>query len=111
MAVVRYETGRIKKGDTVVILAGKNKGKQGQVMRLIHKKDKLLVERVNIIKKHTKPTQTSQGGIVEKEAGIHKSNVALVCPKCRKGVRIGYKAHEDGAKVRVCRRCGEELDK
>jgi large subunit ribosomal protein L24 len=111
MAVVRYETGRIKKGDTVVVLGGKNKGKQGQVMRVNHKKDKLLVERVNIIKKHQKPTQTSQGGIVDKEASIHKSNVALVCPKCKKGVRIGYKAHEDGSKVRVCRSCGEELDK
>jgi large subunit ribosomal protein L24 len=111
MAVANYETGRIKKGDTVVVLTGKNKGKQGQVMKLNLKKDKLLVERVNIIKKHTKPTQTSQGGIVEKEAGIHLSNVALVCPKCRKGVRIGYKAHEDGTKVRVCKRCGEELDK
>ncbi|MGD0210492.1 MAG: 50S ribosomal protein L24 [Desulfomonilia bacterium] len=111
MAVVRYETGRIKKGDTVVVLAGKNKGKQGNVIRLLHKKDRLYVERVNLIKRHTKPTQTSQGGIVEKEASIHTSNVAFVCPKCKKGVRIGYKGHEDGTKVRVCRSCGEELDK
>lgn len=111
MAVVNYETGRIRKGDTVVVLAGKSKGKQGQVLRIIHKKDRLLVERVNIIKKHQKPTQNSQGGIVDKEASLHKSNVALVCPKCKKGVRIGFKAHEDGSKVRVCRSCGEELDK
>jgi len=111
MAVVKYETGRIKKGDTVVVLSGKNKGKQGQVMKVNHKKDKLLVERVNIVKKHQKPTQTSQGGIIDKEALIHKSNIALVCPKCKKGVRIGYKDHEDGSKVRVCRSCGEELDK
>ena len=111
MAVVRHETGRIKKGDTVVVLTGKSRGKQGQVMRVIQKKDRVLVERVNIIKKHTKPTQNSQGGIVEKEASIHTSNVALRCPKCKKGVRIGYKYHDDGAKVRVCRRCGEELDK
>ncbi|HWR67893.1 MAG TPA: 50S ribosomal protein L24 [Desulfomonilia bacterium] len=111
MAVVRHETGRVKKGDTVVVLAGKNKGKQGQVIRVIHKKDRILVERVNLIKRHTKPTQTSQGGIVEKEASIHASNVALVCSKCKKAVRIGFKIHEDGAKVRVCRSCGEELDK
>jgi large subunit ribosomal protein L24 len=111
MAVVRHETGRIKKGDTVVILGGKSQGKQGKVMKVIHKKDRVLVERVNLIKKHQKPTQTSQGGIVEKEASIHASNVALFCPKCKKGVRIGFKFHDDGAKVRVCRRCGEELDK
>jgi large subunit ribosomal protein L24 len=111
MAVARHETGRIKKGDTVVVLTGKNRGKQGNVIRVLHKKDRVLVERVNIIKKHQKPTQASQGGIVEKESSIHASNVALLCPKCKKGVRIGYKLHDDGAKVRICRRCGEELDK
>ena len=111
MATARYETGRIKKGDTVVVLTGKNKGKQGNVIRVVHKKDRLFVERVNMIKRHTKPKQNTQGGIVEKEASIHTSNVALVCPKCKKGVRIGYKEHEDGAKVRFCRSCGEELDK
>jgi len=111
MAVVRHETGRIKKGDTVVVLTGKNQGKQGNVIRVIHKKDRVLVERVNIIKRHQKASQTSKGGIVEKEASIHASNVALLCPKCKKGVRIGYKHHDDGSKVRVCRRCGEELDK
>ncbi|HOS96690.1 MAG TPA: 50S ribosomal protein L24 [Deltaproteobacteria bacterium] len=111
MAVARHETGRVKKGDTVVVLGGKNKGKQGQVIRVVHKKDRVVVERVNLIKRHTRPTQNSQGGIVEKEASIHASNVALVCPKCRKGVRIGFKVHDDGSKVRVCRTCGEELDK
>ena len=111
MSVVTHETGRIKKGDTVVVLAGKNKGKQGKVIRILNKKDRLYVERVNMIKRHTKPTQSSQGGIVEKEASIHTSNVAIYCGKCRKAARIGYKVHEDGTKVRVCRRCGEELDK
>jgi large subunit ribosomal protein L24 len=111
MAVVRHETGRIKKGDTVVVLTGKNQGKQGNVIRVIHKKDRVLVERVNLIKRHQKASQASKGGIVEKEASIHASNVALLCPKCKKGVRIGYKQHDDGSKVRVCRRCGEELDK
>ncbi len=111
MSVARHETGRVKKGDTVIVLGGKNKGKQGQVIRVVHKKDRVVVERVNLIKRHTKATQNSQGGIVEKEASIHASNVALVCPKCRKGVRIGFKVHDDGSMVRVCRTCGEELDK
>ena len=108
--MAKHESIRIKKGDTVVVLAGKNKGKQGQVIRLLNKKDRIFVERVNLVKKHQKPTQTSQGGIVEKEASIHISNVALVCPKCKTGVRVGYKFHDDGKKVRVCVSCGEELD-
>lgn len=102
---------RVKKGDTVEVLAGKSKGKQGQVMRILTKKGRVLVERVNMIKRHQKPTQNTQGGIIEKEASIDASNVAPVCPKCRKGVRIGFKLHDDGKKVRVCRKCGEELDK
>lgn len=102
---------RIKKGDTVVVLAGKNKGKQGQVIRVLGKKDRVLVERVNMIKRHQKATQTTQGGIIEKEAGIHLSNVAPLCSKCGKGVRIGFKVHDDGKKVRFCKKCGEELDK
>jgi large subunit ribosomal protein L24 len=111
MAVARHETGRIRKGDTVVVLTGKNKGKQGQVIRVIPKKDRVVVERVNMIKRHTKPSQKSQGGIVEKEAAIQVSNVALVCPACKKAVRVGFKVHEDGAKVRYCRGCSGELDK
>jgi large subunit ribosomal protein L24 len=102
---------RVKKGDTVQVLTGKNRGKQGQVMKILTKKGRVLVERVNMIKRHQKPTQNSQGGIVEKEASINASNVAPVCPKCRKGVRIGFTVHGDGKKVRVCKKCGEELDK
>ncbi len=108
--MAKHDTGKIKKGDTVTVLTGKNSGKEGQVIRILGKKDRVLVERVNMVKKHQKPTQTSQGGIVEKEASIDASNVALVCPKCKKGSRVGYKFHDDGKKVRVCRRCGEELD-
>ncbi|HPC47321.1 MAG TPA: 50S ribosomal protein L24 [Deltaproteobacteria bacterium] len=111
MDVVRHEIGKIRKGDTVVVLAGKNKGQQGQVIRVIAKKNRLVVERVNMIKRHTRPSQKTQGGIVEKEAGIHVSNVAVVCPKCKKGVRVGFRLHEDGTKVRFCRSCSEELDK
>ncbi|MBN1636020.1 MAG: 50S ribosomal protein L24 [Deltaproteobacteria bacterium] len=101
---------KFKKGDTVVILAGKNKGRQGQILRMLPVKNRLVVERVNMIKRHQKPTQVGQGGIIEKEASIHISNVAIVCPKCSTGVKIGYKFHDDGKKVRVCKRCGEELD-
>ncbi len=108
--MAKYESTRIKKGDTVVVLAGKNKGKQGQVMQVLGKKNRVLVERVNMVKKHQKPSQISQGGIIEKESSIDISNVALYCPKCGSGVRVGYKIHEDGQKVRYCKKCGEELD-
>lgn len=101
---------KIKRDDDVVVLSGKNKGRRGKVLRVLPKKNRVLVERVNVIKRHQKPTQTSQGGIIEKEAPIHISNVALVCPKCDAGVKVGYKIHEDGSKTRICRRCGEELD-
>jgi len=104
------QTPKFKKGDTVVILAGKNKGRQGQILRMLPVKNRLVVERVNMIKRHQKPTQVGQGGIIEKEASIHISNVAIVCPKCSTGVKIGYKFHDDGKKVRVCKSCGEELD-
>ncbi|HOO39181.1 MAG TPA: 50S ribosomal protein L24 [Deltaproteobacteria bacterium] len=108
--MAKHEMSKIKKGDTVVVLAGKSKGKKGQVIRILGKKDRVLVERVNMVKRHTKPTQTSQGGIIEKEASIQISNVGLNCPKCNTAVKVGYKFHDDGKKVRVCRRCGEELD-
>jgi large subunit ribosomal protein L24 len=106
----KHESMKIKKGDTVIVLTGKNAGKRGKILRMLTKKDRIIVERVNMIKKHQKPTKTSQGGIVEKEAGIEKSNVALFCTKCNKGVRLGYKTHEDGSKVRVCKGCGEEIE-
>lgn len=106
----KHEPIKIKKGDTVVVLTGKNAGKRGKVIKMLTKKDRVLVERVNMIKRHQKPTKNAQGGIMEKEAGIDVSNVALFCTKCNKGVRIGYKMHDDGAKVRVCKSCGEELE-
>jgi len=109
--MAKHETSKVKKGDTVVVLNGKDNGKQAKVMRILSKKNRILLERVNIVKKHQKPTQNSQGGIVDKEASIHISNVKILCPKCNKGVRIGHKIHDDGNKVRVCRTCGEELDR
>ena len=101
---------KIRKGDTVEVLCGKEKGKKAQVIKVISGKNRVLVERVSMVKRHQKRTQTSAGGIVEKEASIHISNVALVCPKCNKGVRVGFRFHEDGSKVRICKNCGEELD-
>lgn len=106
----KHESMKLKKGDTVVVLTGKSNGKQGKIIKIQTKKDRVFVERVNMIKRHQRPSKSNQGGIVEKEASIHISNVALLCPKCAKGVRVGYRFHDDGHKVRVCKHCGEELE-
>jgi large subunit ribosomal protein L24 len=100
---------KIKKGDRVVVLQGKDRGKQGTVMRAIPSKGKVIVEGVNIAKKHQKPTRvTMQGGIIDKDMPLDVSNVALVCPKDG-ATRVGYKVSDTGAKSRVCRKCGQEL--
>lgn len=102
----------IKKEDTVKVITGKEKGKTGRVLAVIHKKDRVIVEKLNIIKKHMKPNKEyQQGGIIEKEASIHISNVMLVCPKCSKPARMGNSVLEDGRKMRLCRKCGEVIDK
>lgn len=105
---------RIKRGDTVKVIAGKDKGVIGEVLRVIPKKERVVVERVNIVKKHQKPVQAGRGqvqpGIIEFEAPIHWSNVMLVCPQCEKAARVGFRFTEDGQKVRVCRRCGRDVD-
>ncbi len=101
----------IRKGDTVVIVAGKEKGKRGKVLRILSKKDRVLVERVNMVKRHTKPSQKHpHGGIVEKEGSIQISNVRLFCPKCDGPRRTGVKVREDGKKQRICRKCGEVFE-
>lgn len=104
---------RIKKGDTVEVIAGKDKGARGGVLRVLPKDDGVVVERVNIVKKHQKPMQAGRGqiqpGIIEFEAPIHLSNVMLVCPNCEKATRIGFRVDEDGKKVRVCRQCGQDI--
>jgi large subunit ribosomal protein L24 len=103
---------RVKKDDFVKVIAGKDRGKQGKILRVFPKEGRIIVERINMIKRHTRPTQKmQQGGIIEREGKIHISNVMLVCVKCERGVRTGHKHLEDGKKVRVCRRCGEVLDK
>ena len=102
----------VRKGDTVIVVAGKERGKKGKVLRVIPEKGRVVVERLNMIKKHQKPTQKiRQGGIIEREGSIHLSNVMLVDPNSDKPTRVGMKELSDGKKVRVARRSGEMLDK
>ena len=100
---------KLRKGDEVEVLAGKDIGRRGAVMRVLPGADKVIVDRVNIAKKHQKPTKaTMQGGIIDKEMPIHVSNVGIVCRACRKPPRPGYRF--DGArKIRICRKCGGDL--
>ena len=101
----------VKKGDTVQVLSGKDKGKEGKILTALPKKGKVIVEGVNKVKRHTKPSQTNpQGGIVTKEAAIASCKVMLVCPRCKKTTRIAHKI-EDGKSKRVCKHCGEVIDK
>lgn len=102
---------RIKKGDKVVVIAGKDKSKTGRVLVVYPKENRVLVEGVNIVKRHTKPNfKYPEGGIIEKEAPIHISNVAIVDPKTGEPTRVGYKFLEDGTKVRFAKKSGEVLD-
>lgn len=101
----------IKKQDTVVVIAGKERGKKGRVVAVMPKKERLLVEQVNMIKKHMKPSRKyQQGGIIEKEGPLHVSNVMLLCPKCGKPTRVGNLALEGGKKARTCKKCKEVMD-
>nr|WP_143814956.1 50S ribosomal protein L24 [Magnetofaba australis] len=101
----------LKKGDQVVVISGKDKGKRGAILQVLPKKSAVLVEKVNMIKRHTKPTQNSEGGIVEREAPIHISNVMMLDPAGGKATRIKHKTLEDGRKVRVAAASGEVLDR
>ena len=102
---------RVRKDDTVMVIAGRERGKTGKVLRMLPKTERVVVERINMVKRHTKPRGTQMGGILEKEAPLHISNVQPVCSRCDKPTRVGTKRLEDGHGVRVCRRCGEHLDK
>lgn len=102
---------KMKKGDTVIVLTGKDKGKKGDIMRMLRKKNRAFVSGVNMIKRHTRPTQTSPGGIVDKEASIDLSNIAHVDPKDDKPTRVGFKTLKDGRKVRYAKRSGEIIDR
>lgn len=97
----------IKKKDKVVVLAGKDKGKEGEILKIFEETNRVIVSKINFVKRHTKPTQREPGGIKEKEAPISISNVMLVCPKCGKPNRPKFDRLSDGNKVRVCRKCGE----
>ena len=102
---------QIRKNDSVMVISGKERGKTGKVLRVNPKEDAVIIERVNVVKRHTKPRGPQQsGGIVEKEAAITASNIMIMCDKCNAPVRIGKKVLADGNKVRICRRCGEALD-
>jgi large subunit ribosomal protein L24 len=102
---------KIKKGDMVTVLTGKDAGKKGKVLRAMPKEDRVVIEGINKAKKHQRPSRTiPQGGILQIEIPIQVSNVMLLCGKCNKPSRIGYKVLDNGDKVRVCKKCGEVLD-
>lgn len=102
---------QIRKNDSVMVIAGKERGKTGKVLRVLRDEDAVIIERINIVKRHTKPRGPQQpGGIVEKEASIDVSNIMIMCDKCNAPVRIGRKILADGKKIRICRRCNEALD-
>ena len=102
----------VKKNDMVQVLAGKDKGKTGNVLRVFAETDRIVVAEINKIKKHSKPSQANpEGGIIEKEAALSVSNVMLVCPACAKPSRTGVRALEDGSKARFCKKCNEIVDK
>lgn len=99
----------IRKGDMVQIIAGREKGKTGKVLRVVRDSNRIVVEKLNVVKRHSRPTQKNpQGGIVEKEAPLSYSNVLLLCPKCNRGVRVARKVEGD-KKIRVCKKCGGTL--
>lgn len=103
----------IRKNDNVLVITGKDRGKRGRVLRVLPERNRLIVEGVNIIKRHTKPNPSKnvQGGIVEREASVHASNVQLVCPECGAQTRVGRKVLGDGRKVRTCSKCEGVVDK
>jgi large subunit ribosomal protein L24 len=111
--VVKHYTINLRKGDNVRVMTGRDAGKSGRVLSINPRKNTVIVEHANIIKRHTRPNPSKniKGGIVEKEAPINVSNVMVVCSGCNKHARIGHTVLPDGSKVRVCKRCGTTLDK
>ena len=102
---------QIRKNDSVIVISGKERGKTGKVLRVLPKKDAVVIERVNMVKRHLKPRGPQQpGGIVEKEASLRLSNIMMMCDKCNAPVRVGRKILADGKKIRICRRCSEAID-
>ena len=103
----------LRKNDNVLVITGKDRGKRGRVLKVLPEKNRLVIEGVSMIKRHTKPNpgKNVKGGIVEREASVHASNVQLVCPECGRQTRIGRKILGDGRKVRICRKCEGVVDK
>ena len=102
----------VRRGDTVAVISGRERGKRGKVLRVLPEAGRVIVEKVNMMKKHQRPTQKlRQGGIIEREGALALANVLLVCARCDRPSRAGIKILADGRKVRVCRRCGETIDK
>ena len=103
----------VKKGDRVEVIAGKDKGKKGKVLHVLSDKQRVLVEGINMIKKHTRPNpqKAQTGGIVTREASLHASNVMFICPNCNQRARLGHLILEGGIKTRICRKCSEIVDK
>jgi len=102
---------KIKRGDKVEVLTGKYRGRQGKVLKSFPESERVVVEGVNLVKRHTRPSQENpQGGIVTKEAPIDVSNIALICDSCSRRIRVGYRIDADGVKKRICRKCGADLD-
>ena len=102
---------QLRKDDQVEVLSGKDKGRVGKILRVDPKNNKAIVEKVNMVKRHTKPNPANQqGGIIDKEAMLDLSNLKLICPKCTKTVRLGRKVLDDGSKVRVCKKCGDAVE-
>ena len=102
---------KIRKGDQVMVIAGKDRGKRGKVKQVMPRENRIVVEGINFVKKHRKRRgQMDQGGIIEFEAPLHISNVMLVCPRCKEPTRVGYEALPEGGKARICRACGEAVD-
>jgi large subunit ribosomal protein L24 len=102
---------KIKKGDKVIVRTGRDSGKSGEVLKVLPKDDQVIVQGVNVVKRHQRPSMSSQGGIVEKEAPIDVSNVAIADPKDGKPARVGFTRLDDGRKVRISRRSGEAIDR
>ncbi|WP_341760438.1 50S ribosomal protein L24 [Candidatus Endowatersipora endosymbiont of Watersipora subatra] len=101
---------KLKKGDSVIVLTGKDKGRVGTILQMVKKTNRILVEGINVVKRHTKQSQTSAGGIISKETSIHVSNVALMDPKNRKPTRVGIKINSDGKKIRFAKRSGDLIN-
>ena len=102
---------KVKKGDTVMVISGKDKGKTGKVLQVVMGKGAVVVEKINLMKKHMRPSRSSKGGIIEKEKALTLSKVLVVCPQCEKPTRIGLRFIEEGKKLRFCKKCGEIVDK